>query len=83
MLNIDAVERSTDFAAESLAVLAIDTVEPQFDQFMGLERSVDLCHHSCGEAFLADRDDRLEVVCSGAQGTSLDGGNFNHGGILA
>jgi hypothetical protein len=83
MLNIDAVERAADFAAKGLAVLALDAVKSQFDQLMGLERTIDLGHYRRGKPFLADRDDGLEMVGGGAQGPALDGGDFNHGGILA
>lgn len=67
MLNIDAVKRGTDFTAQGLTVLALDAVKSQLDQLVGLERTIDLGHHRDGKAFLADRDDWLEVVCSGAR----------------
>jgi hypothetical protein len=50
---------------------------------VGLEAAIDLGQYGRRQAFLADRDDGIQVVRGGPEGAALGGSNFYHGGIVA
>ena len=82
-----AFQGSAYFAEQPLAMFTFDAVESQLDQFVGRKATVDLRQHGRRQTFLADRDDRLQMVRGGPQGAALGGtqlgGIFSHGGIVA
>ena len=45
-----------------LAVIAFQAGRADLDQLVRLQRAVDLRNHFFGKAFIADQDDRLELV---------------------
>jgi translation elongation factor EF-Tu-like GTPase len=54
-------------STKGFAKFTFDAVKSHFDQFMGLQAAVDLGHNRRRQAFLADRDDRIQVMGGGAQ----------------
>jgi hypothetical protein len=62
-----------DLGQQGFAVVALQAVDLDLDQFMRLERTVDFLQHRFGETILADADDRAEVVGFGAQFASALG----------
>lgn len=83
MLDCGAIERRAYFSEQGIARIAFNTVQPQFDQFMSVEATVDLGQNRRCKAFLADGHDRIQMVRGGTQAAALGGSKFSHGGIVA
>ena len=73
MLYRRTAELATDFAEEGLAVVALDAVQLDLDEFVGGEAAVDFLEHGLGETLLGDADDGAEMMGGGAQGAALGG----------
>jgi len=77
-----AAELRTDFRQQGVAVIALNALQFDLDEFVSMQRTVDFLHHCRGKAIAGDGDDGLDMVGSGPQVAALDGRQFNHGIIL-
>jgi hypothetical protein len=68
--QFSAVHISTE---QRRAIFTFDAVKSQFDQFVGLEATVDLRQDGWRQSFLADGDDGIQMMRGGAKGAALGG----------
>ena len=57
--------------AQRLTHLAVEAANPHLDQFVRRQRPVGLCDHRCGDARVADVNDRFEGMGSRLEGRTL------------
>lgn len=62
-----AIERVDDALEQCFALVSIVVERAHLDEFMRLQRDVDLVQHRGRESMVADRDDRVEGMRAGAQ----------------
>ena len=87
VLNLGTIQRGAYLDEQRRAIFTFDAVKSQFDQFVGLEATVDLRQDGGRQSFLADGNDGIQMMRGGAKGAALGraqlGGIFSHGGIVA
>src|SRR6185369_16371026 len=72
MLNVGSAEFGADLFKIGDPVLTAVTINAYLDQFVSVEIDLDFLEHGLGEAVFGDRDDRIQVVGTGAQFAALD-----------
>jgi hypothetical protein len=65
VLHCSALERGADFCEQGVAIFTVDAIKSQLDQFVGCEATVDLGQNGRRQAFLADGNDWIQMVCGG------------------
>jgi len=73
-LHRRAIEGGADFRQQRVARVALDALELDLDQRMGLQRAVDLFQHRGRKPLAGDGDGRIQVVRCGAQRPAFGGG---------
>ena len=53
-------------------------IDPDLDQFVAVQADANFFQYRFGQSVLADRDNRIQRVGTGAQGTALGSGDFEH-----
>ena len=61
------------------SMLALGALDLDLDEFVRLERALDLGNDGRGEAVVGDRDDGVEVMGACAQVAALGRGELGHG----
>ena len=84
MLDWRRVELIGQRLQHGFAGAAVVGKHADFDQSVGVQRSVDFFFDVGGQAIAADQDDRVQVVCLGAVNLALGRGQLNlgHMGII-
>ena len=67
-----------DFVQITIALLAVVVVDTNLDQFVAGQADANFFQYRFGQSVLADRDNRIQRVGTGAQGTTLGSGDFEH-----
>lgn len=83
MLDVGTSQGRADFIEKRFTVRALDTVKSHLYQFVRFEAAINFRKHCGGKPFLADRDDRIQMVRGGPQGAALGRVNFSHNRIVA
>src|SRR5439155_13963134 len=78
MLNRRAIERAADLIEQRLAIAAHVAPNADLDQFVRLQRDIDLMQHRGGQSVRADRDDRMKMMRLGAQRSAFERGQRRH-----
>lgn len=78
MLHWRGIELFAERAHILFAHAAFIAENTDLDQFVTFQTAVDFLQDGCGQAVLADGDNRIQGVGAGAQGAALIGSNFEH-----
>lgn len=79
MLNRRTAQGFADFAKEGFPLLALDAVQLDLDEFVGLEGVIDLFQDSRREPMLAEAGDGIQMVSRSAERLAVFGSQFDHG----
>lgn len=78
MLNRCCTKGFADLGKVIVALFPIVAIDADLDQLMTIQRVVDFLQDCLGKAVLADGNDRIESVGTGAQSAALVSGKLQH-----
>ena len=79
MLHRRRVQLGADLSQHRVALAADIAERAHLDQLVRAQVDVDLAQDGGGEAVLADRNDRVQMMRFGAQRTPFEGSQGEHG----
>lgn len=78
MLNGGSARAFADLRQQLLALQPVIAEDPDFDEFVGIEATLDFGHDGVGQARAADDHDRMEHVSTRPEGAAIGADELFH-----